>query len=140
MINDEVEEDIGDIMSTKLDNTLKKLNVKALIDRIGDDDEEFFCELINEGAESFAERLDQLEKDFLDGNIESVVQLSHSMKGTAANISAEILAHLCGIVEDSARDGDISNMSPVLAEIRESHQKLTRLLTEPNWFANLRDS
>lgn len=69
-------------------------------------------DLVPELVESFQrvtpERLERLRTAMREGQVKAVQEIAHQLRGTAANLGARKLAHVCRLVEEAASAGDLA--------------------------------
>jgi HPt (histidine-containing phosphotransfer) domain-containing protein len=104
----------------------------AVLDRLrrlqgGTDD------LIAKLSEIFARvtgrRLEELGDAVRRGDAPAVVQLAHAIKGSAANLGAQIVAQICADIETRAEAADLSSASAQLDELRREFARACDALT-----------
>jgi len=95
----------------------------ALKQRIGDD-EEFLAELLNVFVGAISEHVVALLAAAVRGDAPTVAQHAHSIKGAAANVSADALARAAAELEQAARKGviDARKVEAVHAVWRDTQQ------------------
>lgn len=76
-----------------------------------------YAKLLVRFANSQATAPDGVEEALRAGNIEEARHLSHTLKGTAANLAAEALADSAQALEEAVKNG--SDVGPALADVRE---------------------
>ncbi|GAA2979639.1 hybrid sensor histidine kinase/response regulator [Actinokineospora diospyrosa] len=105
----------------ELDNRTAALHAR-LDELTGPDPSEPERELMARLLTSFAEKtgsaVDHLEQAMRAGRVEDVVTQAHTLKGSAANVGAAVLADLVMAVEHEAREGEIPDPEAALAPIR----------------------
>lgn len=107
------------------------LDLSELLDRIGGD-EAFARELLQEFRSQLDEELSELKLILEVGDPESVTQKSHSLKGSALNLSAKSLAEIAKVMEHAGKSGDVAAAAnQYMALVTESDrlkQEIDRLL------------
>jgi histidine phosphotransfer protein HptB len=79
--------------------------------------EEDFQLLIDTYCEDGALKLEGLKEAVFANNAKEVSDFSHSLKGSSANVGAEILADLCYQMEAKGKKEDLSGAEALYAEI-----------------------
>lgn len=87
-----------------------------------------FPGLINTWIQDSAMRLDDLRAAFARGSADDVRKAAHSLKGASANLGLVVLAEQCRLLEEAARDGQLSGQEERLAQVAEERQRGVVLL------------
>ena len=89
-------------------------------------DSEFIVSVIDAFLPQLEAIPGDLEEALAAGDAPSVAKLSHSLKGSAANVGAQDVSDLCRTIEMAARDGDLDTVRPLVEDLRavarETHQ------------------
>lgn len=93
----------------------------AMIERFGGDEES--VDLIVESfVEEAAQIISSLEQAVKIGDLEQIRLLSHSLKGSAANVHANLLNKIAFEMETAAKSGVLLNSSSILEAIKKEFQ------------------
>lgn len=92
--------------------------------------EEGFDDLVMTYLQDCEYKLKALKRAINANDSEHVAELAHSLKGSSANICAEILAGLFRKVEDSGRAGELDQVPYVYEQILEEYQKVKTQLQQ----------
>lgn len=93
------------------------LDYPELVDRIGGD-EEFARELLSEFVSSLPNEIEELGAILQSGDFEGIVLKAHTLKGSAANLSAKGLSEAAKVIEQAGRERDLGTAragAPTLA-------------------------
>ena len=75
------------------------------------------------------QRIAEIREAARDGNAESQGRIAHSLKGTAANLGATVLADVCHQVEDLGAAGQLADEA-LVARVEDEVDRATRALEE----------
>ena len=75
------------------------------------------------------QRIAEIREAARDGNAESQGRIAHSLKGTAANLGATVLADMCLQVEDLGAAGQLADEA-LVARVEDEVDRATRALEE----------
>ncbi len=93
----------------------------SMIERFGGDEES--VDLIVESfVEEAAQIISSLEQAVKIGDLEQIRLLSHSLKGSAANVHANLLNKIAFEMENAAKSGVLLNSSSILEAIKKEFQ------------------
>lgn len=87
-------------------NETPVLDYEEFLDRVGGEDD-FARELLSEFVEGLPADIDSLKAALEAGNLEEVVHKAHTLKGSAANLSAKALSQAAKVIEQAGRDNDL---------------------------------
>jgi signal transduction histidine kinase/DNA-binding response OmpR family regulator len=105
----------------------------GLQERIGDDDEALLREMIGLFLAEAPVHIRQLHLALAEGDADRVLQLSHALKGEAANLEAEALCDVAHRLETAGREGDLDSARTIAPQLdREYHVLQTTLSTYLN--------
>lgn len=74
--------------------------------------------------------IDLLKKSIEDNDQKNIRDLSHTIKGVAANIGAEILAKRAFQIEQAAKSGELNPIPDIFDALQADHEQLLELLSE----------
>lgn len=100
----------------------KVFNREKLSERY-QDDKELVRELCQVFLEDLADKISALEKAMSSENLDDLIRVAHSLKGSTGTVTAEICCDLALNLEMAARDGDF-------AKAREIYPNLLKSLGE----------
>jgi CheY-like chemotaxis protein/HPt (histidine-containing phosphotransfer) domain-containing protein len=89
-----------------------------LFEGLGDDTGSDRCDLLESFLRRAAAEIDQIDTAITVRDNDALRSRAHSMKGMAANVGATGVAASAAIIEDAARDGDLSNLATTTADLR----------------------
>jgi len=115
----------------------REAGIRVRLDELGGTDTPMFRDLFSTLLVSFADRapeqLAQLEQARSAGDPSAVEHAAHSLKGSAANLGAAVLADQCAALEQQGRDGVVpppAALEPVNAELAEVCRTMRDLAAE----------
>ncbi len=73
--------------------------------------------------EDIATRLEALDKAWPQGDIKTVSEMAHAIKGAAGAVGARTLQKLAGEVEKAGRGGDLSAVIPLHPRLRPAYEE-----------------
>jgi len=100
----------------------------ALLDRLGDD-EELLGEVVGVFLDDTPVQIEKLSKALDEKDAEVVERGAHSIKGAAANLSAEELRDVAARMEKAAHAGDLDGVSAMMAELTAKFERLKAVLS-----------
>ena len=89
--------------------------------------------MVQDYLENLQEHLDALRKHAEEGDADRTVRAAHTIKGIAANMSAERLRDLAARLEQAARAGDLSCVTEALPQLLEYYQRLQQVVPQQDW-------
>ena len=99
------------------------LDRAALLERIGGDTE-LADELINVFLEDAPKQIQNLENAFAEDDMHTVERAAHTIKGTAANLSAVALSEAGAALEAAARKAEKKAIAPLIERIRVEFKRV----------------
>lgn len=105
-------------------------SIAVLVERL-DGDEEIAREVAVAFVESSRELMQELDSAIGAGQADAVRLHAHSIKGAAANIGADRVAEIAGMIEDAGRDGEIEAAAQALPGLQERIERVCVFLE--NW-------
>jgi len=112
---------------SNIPNNDKFLDYAELLSRM-DNDEEIIRVVAEAFLQDIPDRIISLEKAIKDNNIEEISEIAHSIKGTAANISADALSSSALKIEQALKKGDASKIQPIFEEMQVGFVQLKNIL------------
>jgi HPt (histidine-containing phosphotransfer) domain-containing protein len=100
----------------------------ANLKEIGGGDAAFVVELIVMFGEDSPPRLEGIATALAGGDAAEVAKNAHSLKGTGANFGAERFRSLAQAIETAGKAGDLTNVPPLLAELRSEFERVRAAL------------
>lgn len=97
----------------------------AALDRLGGD-AELLDELLVLMTEQSRDLIDQIRSGLADGNTKAIVVAAHTIKGSAANLEANALAHAAHELELVARGDDLSGAPAAFAQVEAELERFIR--------------
>jgi len=110
------------------------IDLEDALDRVQDDKELLF-ELFDIFENDFKVKRKELDKSLAQQDIESLRNLSHSLKGAAGNISAMCIHEICFFLEKEASENRFDSFPEKLKELDEAfaqYQKESRRIRDDN--------
>lgn len=83
-------------------------------------DHEFVASVIEAFLPQLKATPPDLRRALDDGDAHAVVELAHSLKGSAGNVGAEDVGRLCLAIERRARDGRLGEVPSLVEELEAS--------------------
>lgn len=105
---------------------LDAVQIAELVELMGDD----FDSLVEAFLRDSADRINQLDQAFTDGNFDQVRRQAHSLKGSSSNLGAVQLAKRCQKLESLAPQQDRVAMSAELTGLRHELTGVQRELRQ----------
>lgn len=91
---------------------IDRLQFDALCD-LAAGDSEFIVSVIDAFLPQLVEVPNAIRQGVMDGDIDTVAKLSHSLKGSASNVGAAQVAELCKTIEEQARQNTLEGVLPI---------------------------
>ncbi|MEC4727897.1 response regulator [Shewanella sp. D64] len=92
--------------------------------------ETLFNSIIHLFMEDIPSKVEDLKCAVKNQNIKEVRQISHTIKGVAANVSGELLREQAGLIEMAAKEGDLAKAQSHLPELCTAFDILSAKITE----------
>ena len=102
---------------------LAVLDYKELLDRIGGEDD-FARELLTEFVGGLSGEVEGLKAVLDSANVEDIVLKAHTLKGSAANLSAKGLSEAAKVIEQAGRNNDLETARGGFSRLAEEADKL----------------
>ncbi len=96
-------------------------------------DEQLAMQIVEVFLSDTPVQIENLKKAVADGDIRLAEQLSHRIKGAAANIGGIALQHAALAVEMAGRDKDIQKIVQLLPDLVEHYRRLEIALRDTDW-------
>ena len=110
----------------KIPASPKRIDILDMRRRLGNDDG-LIADLLGMFLEDCGHCLTSIESAVKTGDLSTVRRRAHSMKGSAANVSAVRVVDAAAALESSAEHGEVAELDPRLAKL---HVELDELVTE----------
>ena len=105
------------------------LNFESLLVRLGNDGK-----LVNEilllFLDTIPEQMGTLRSAIEEKNYELIQHISHSLKGSAGNISAEKLAGTAGLLETAVKENNIRISESLFLLLSEEYEELEKIIRQ----------
>ncbi|MBN2844118.1 MAG: Hpt domain-containing protein [Sedimentisphaerales bacterium] len=119
----------------KNDTDKPVINVRDIIDRIGDDiEDEFILEIIAESLSGIEKNLCKLGQAVTAANAQSIGELAHAIKGTSGNIGIEPIHVLALQLETQAKAGKIDNAQMLYDQISKIFEQVKHYTSDSDWY------
>ncbi len=105
-------------------------SIAVLVERL-DGDEEIAREVAVAFVESSRELMQELDTAIGAGQADAVRLHAHSIKGASANIGADRVAEIAGVIEDAGRDGAMETAAQAMPGLQERVERVCVFLE--NW-------
>ncbi|HHO76000.1 MAG TPA: PAS domain S-box protein, partial [Deltaproteobacteria bacterium] len=92
-------------------------------------DDEFLAELFNEFVRNAKRQIQTIQKAIKDGNAQEVSKEAHSIKGGAANLTADALAKVAYELEMIGKKGDVADGLEILERMERELARVERYTT-----------
>jgi HPt (histidine-containing phosphotransfer) domain-containing protein len=102
-------------------------NEKEFLHRILEDGE-LARIILEKFVEEFPERLEKLKQAVAVGGSEDIRNLAHSIKGSAANISARSLSQSASQLEECGMQKDLKSAPGLLRQVEMEFEKFRRMI------------
>ena len=93
--------------------------------------EDEFPSLLETFLTESARQYEQAQTDWEANDLDGLMRSAHSLKGSSANIGAEMLQETCAALETNARNGTLDDIPQLLetvhVQLGDVHQALTQL-------------
>lgn len=99
------------------------IDYKSALERTGGD-RDFLHELIHMFFEDFEDKRPRLEAAVETGNAELIRDLSHNLKGSAANLSLVRLQQALYVMEMTGREKDLDGARDALPRVRNEYDEM----------------
>jgi len=119
----------GDIVSQSYEQVIDWSELMTLVD----DDEELAKDLVDTWFTDNPTLMVALGKAIKTRNAEEISVLSHTLKGSAATISANLLAETVFRLEIANREGNLDNAKAIYADIQKEFRNLKAFVSQSNW-------
>jgi HPt (histidine-containing phosphotransfer) domain-containing protein len=117
-------ETVVDSAVAKVPAEEKVFDRAGLISRLGDDDEDLLREIVGLYLEEAPAQIERLKQAVLDRDVDQVIHLGHSVRGSAANLGAETLARVAGQLETAGRNGDLASFGSTIEQLDREYRLL----------------
>ncbi len=97
------------------------------------DDKEFLAEMLEHFMADVPGRRGELEAALEEGDAERLSRRAHSLKGAAATLGAVGIAAAALRLEQAGREGDLSGVNRMLADLDAEVARLEAFLSRPDW-------
>lgn len=112
------------------------INWHGLVERIGDENEEFVKMIVDCWLQDSLGHLTALAKAIETSNADEIHFLAHTMKGAAATIAAEGLRNIAYQIEIAGRDSNLENVQAMFDEMQMEYKNVRSYVSDPNWIQN----
>lgn len=107
---------------------LKEVFSASMVDELYDLMGEDMSAVYQAFADSLQQNISELETAIGDGNADEVARITHTLKGSSANVGASTLSELCQILMDQARNNDLSQAAEYQTKIKDEIGSLENVL------------
>lgn len=94
-------------------------NIKDLLERL-DEDQEFFCELLQTFREDSQANLRKAMAAQAEGNLQELMRAAHALKGMLRNLSMNRAAEIAYALEKASREGQGTEAEKFLAQLEQA--------------------
>jgi two-component system sensor histidine kinase/response regulator len=110
------------------------IDLQEFIQRMGGDiDEEIINAIVEQCSADCSSDIDKLKGAIKQSDPDRISTLAHTIKGAAANVSANQLSNAAKKLELASKNGELENAEPMLNEIEEEFNKLKSFISKQNW-------
>lgn len=95
------------------------MDLKAIGQDLGLEESEFL-EIVELFQETAATDIERLKQAIDSGDMQSLNEAAHSLKGSAGNLGFNEIYRLCKEIENAARQNTLTTLGPVMASIETS--------------------
>lgn len=103
--------------------------IETLRELADEDTPDFLKDLIDSFLDDAPERLEAIRAGIQANDLATVLQASHALKSSSANLGALQLSNLCGVIEAQARRGNIASLEEKRIEAQAEFQNVRREMT-----------
>ena len=107
----------------------EQLDRASLLERV-EGDKQLLAEMIQLFLADAPQLIDAMRNALLQGDMILLERSAHSMKGAAANMSAEVTASAALLLEQSAKKGDAESSKANLAALEGAIERLLPVLAD----------
>lgn len=86
-------------------------------------DEETYRGLLSDFIERLPERIESIDRFYIEMNLDGIARVAHNLKGVSSNLGALQLCEYAGRLEKCANDGYTSQLEMSVREIKEISKK-----------------
>jgi HPt (histidine-containing phosphotransfer) domain-containing protein len=86
---------------------------------------EFLKEIVNIYIEDTPKRIDELKVSLAAGDVKSFTRAAHTIKGSSANVGAQVLKSMGERLESLSRTEGLANVAPLIAGCEAEFAKVT---------------
>ena len=105
------------------------IHYESALERIGGD-REFLDELLGIYQEEFELNVNKLDQAVQAGDFMSIQEVGHSLKGSSANLSLNLLRDKAYLLETAGRESDLPLAQRSTEELKVEFQRLQQHLAE----------
>lgn len=105
------------------------INVEEALERI-DGDREFLKELANIFLQEAEFHLADIEEAIRTSETGKLQDLAHTIKGAAANISAERARNIASMLETAAREGDLAKAEMLTKDLETEIEEIRSFISQ----------
>ncbi|MGH9679369.1 MAG: Hpt domain-containing protein [Candidatus Acidiferrales bacterium] len=116
-------------MSKNVTDLANQFDRAVLLQRV-EGDQELFAEMIRAFIEDAPRLVQSMREALRHGDLLRLERAAHSMKGAAANLSANALVAASSNLEKSAVAGDLESCAASVSSVEEAANRLLSLLNE----------
>ena len=103
------------------DDVRQHININGLLERCMGD-AQFAARILTKFAERALDDVEGIAASISHGDADQTAKKAHALKGAAANLCAEQVRLLASQLETAGRDGDVSNVSTVISQLKAAVQ------------------
>ncbi len=92
--------------------------VEELLSLTGDNDPELLLDLIGMFLDDAPAKLQKIEAAFEAGDLDSLAEVAHSLKGSAGNLGVTLLQYDCDTLQIAGRQQEIDSVSTCMPAMR----------------------
>jgi HPt (histidine-containing phosphotransfer) domain-containing protein len=89
-----------------------------------DGDREGIAELLDESLEFIAGTQTEMRAALASGDAAAIAKSAHTLKGTSANIGANVVRAISARIESDAKAGELGNLAPMFTELGDALEAL----------------
>jgi HPt (histidine-containing phosphotransfer) domain-containing protein len=104
-------------------NDTTVLDYEEFLNRVGGEDD-FAWELLAEFVGGLSGDIDGLKGALRTGDLEEIVLRAHTLKGSAANLSAKALSEAAKVIECAGLEKDLETAQVGMPKVEEEAEKL----------------
>ncbi|MCP4720366.1 MAG: Hpt domain-containing protein [Desulfobacteraceae bacterium] len=97
------------------------------------DDKQFLEMLVNEFVASLSSKIDAVKKAVLEEDPEAVLSAAYSLKGSSANMGADMITVAAQVIETMGEKGDLGMAGKRVGQLENESHRFEEYVTTIKW-------